>query len=509
MYLGEILRCAGCVDLNTIFCVQALHPNMWTLVYLLLLAWAAAAVALGAFAVHLRKSADKETRTEAHAALRDTLAFYGALWHYLVRGGSLDDCPHFSEPDDRHARVQVFSLALVFRLWSLPHYRNGTFQEDMRKNLRNVALPGTGVPLSVFAAARPLALFFLLVLYPAAAAASAAHRARVDAERSRYKSATAAFFAFYAQQLVRPQDWFSFWRLNCRVATAHALASGDEGYALEDKLAFIRAAEAAKVPTTPVLAHRAIVCKHRNEEGGMGFQAFSNAVAGGDWIIQERLSNSEFLAGMLPANAPLSTFRVISGSTLGAKTLEGLQDARPPLDAPRGGPAAAASPPPDGVAALSCVWRAGRAGAATDHDSILFDVDMASGEIRGGTSNAHWYRLWSKALSTKWLSTHGAQTHPDTGRRISGTKVPRFREDVLDVVVDAHRRLAPNVPLIGWDVALTEEHGPVLLEGNFSCNFFRGTFDQSKYFLMVERYLRVLEAPVRRAGEAGEGKKSA
>ena len=31
-------------------------------------------------------------------------------------------------------------------------------------------------------------------------------------------------------------------------------------------------------------------------------------------------------------------------------------------------------------------------------------------------------------------------------------------------------------------MALTKEHGMVLLEGNFSCNFFRGDFDEDKYF---------------------------
>jgi hypothetical protein len=90
-------------------------------------------------------------------------------------------------------QVQVYSLSLIFYLWNKPHYRNGTFQDDMVrplfyicsmstcalslanwiqctcksltaalcschalctfkkqvKNLRNVAIPGTGVPLSL------------------------------------------------------------------------------------------------------------------------------------------------------------------------------------------------------------------------------------------------------------------------------------------------------------------------------------------------------------------------
>jgi hypothetical protein len=39
-----------------------------------------------------------------------------------------------------------------------------------------------------------------------------------------------------------------------------------------------------------------IICKHRNEEGGLGFHAFKNATVGGDWIIQESLTNAPWLA---------------------------------------------------------------------------------------------------------------------------------------------------------------------------------------------------------------------
>lgn len=438
-------------------------------------------VAVAAVSLYIRQNTDAEVAAAARAALDDTRDFYSALYFFLVRGGSFDKCPYFPASSDLQARVQVYSLALIFRMWSLPHYRNGTFQDDMSKNLRNVAIPGTGIPLSLFATHKLLAYAFLVFFYPLAAAVSAVHRARVDPMRLDFPgSPIVAFSAFYREQLLRPQDWFSFWRINCRLATAHAYVTGDHGYELEDKLKFIRACEEADVPTTPVLTVPSIICKHRNEEGGLGFQAFANAVAGGDWIIQERLANNASLQALLPRDAPLSTFRVISGSVAGVRELDGGEGEDSSGD----------------ITALSCVWRAGRAGAATDHDSILFDVDMASGEIKGGTSNAHWYRLWQKALQTSWLSSHGVEKHPDTGLQISGFSVPQFKRDVLEIVVDAHRRLAPNVPLIGWDVALTKEHGPVLLEGNFSCNFFRGTFDQKRYFEMVGRYFSALDGRI-------------
>lgn len=49
----------------------------------------------------------------------------------------------------------------------------------------------------------------------------------------------------------------------------------------------------------------------------MGIKFFDNASHGGEWIIQEAYTNSKELAKLLPKSAPLSTFRVITASTLG------------------------------------------------------------------------------------------------------------------------------------------------------------------------------------------------
>jgi hypothetical protein len=57
-----------------------------------------------------------------------------------------------------------------------------------------------------------------------------------------------------------------------------------------------------------------IVIKHKSEEGGLGIYFYRNALVGGDWIIQERLDNSDWLNLLLPDNAPLSTLRVITAS---------------------------------------------------------------------------------------------------------------------------------------------------------------------------------------------------
>ena len=60
-------------------------------------------------------------------------------------------------------------------------------------------------------------------------------------------------------------------------------------------------------------------------------------------------------------------------------------------------------------------------------------------------------------------------------------------------MTEAHRKLMPRVPLVGWDVALTREHGMVLLEANLSCNFFRASFDIPTYTGFVEEVLAFLE----------------
>ena len=59
----------------------------------------------------------------------------------------------------------------------------------------------------------------------------------------------------------------------------------------------------------------------------------------------------------------------------------------------------------------------------------------------------------------------------------------------------AHATLCPTVPLVGWDAVQTT-HGirVCLLEANFSCNFFLGSFDRDEYFQFVADYFTRLEA---------------
>jgi hypothetical protein len=227
---------------------------------------------------------------------------------------------------DTRARVQVYSLALIFELWDKPHYRNGSFQEDMIKNLRNVAIPGTGVPLSLFCYYKATALLFVLVLLPLICLAAALNKAATEF-RQTYRGRkfdgvanTAAHIAtetlkHYTEQLLHPPDWFSFWTLNCRLASLHSLKTQTSGYRMEDKWTFLVEGEKRGVPVTPYMKCGAIVVKDTNEEGGMGIHFFNNAYNGGNWIIQEKIDNSEAIKKLLPDNPPLSTVRVITTST--------------------------------------------------------------------------------------------------------------------------------------------------------------------------------------------------
>lgn len=408
-------------------------------------------------------------------AVTATVQFLAAVWHFLL-GRSYDACPYFA--DSPQALAQVYSLCTVLWLWHRPHYRTGTYQDDMKTNLRNVAIPGTGTPLSILVQHKLLGLAFLLVGYPAVALVAGIRKGGLSVNNA---------LDAYVEQLLRPQDWFSFWRLNCTLASFHALVTEAKGFSMEDKWTFLTAAKEAGVPVSPWLDTEAIVVKDKNEEGGMGIHFYGNAVHGGQWIIQPKLNNAGVVKKMLPANAPLSTLRVITASRGGMRSST-------TAEAPLPG-----SPIPEDVEALSCVFRAGRAGASTDHDSILFDVDLATGKVLNGTTNMHWYQLGlDKTLTTPWLClTHDITHHPDSGQKVTGHVIPDI-DKVRELCEDAHYRLLPDVPLAGWDVAITEEAGMCLLEVNLSCNFFRGKFDQRAYFELVGEYFSFLDRASRK-----------
>mmetsp|Transcript_6552 Transcript_6552/g.20455 ORF Transcript_6552/g.20455 Transcript_6552/m.20455 type:complete len:435 (+) Transcript_6552:50-1354(+) len=409
------------------------------------------------------------------ALATDTWTYWRVMWGYVAKsepygGATVFVARGYAEEEARRMGVHVFSLALALRLWDRPHYRKSSYAADVRDNFRNVAVPGTGVPLSILARHKVLTVAFLAVGYPFACLCAAVAHVR--------RNAGVSLRAAYREQLLAPKDWFSLWRINSRLAAWHSLvtrrSNGDSeswhDYAMENKWTFLEKGLELGVPVSPVLSKPVRLCvKHKNEEGGLGIYFYENALNGGDWIIQEVMDNAEAVATLLPADAPLSTFRVMTASKASL-----LQGNGPPLTEE------------EVFFPLSCVFRAGRAGAATDHSSILFDVDVRTGTIGRGTTNAQWYRLYETRVP--WGPPPPIYDHPDTGARVSGHTIPDFHAKVLQVAVDAHKALLPNVPLAGWDVVLAKQHGPCLLEANLSCNFFRGSFDEALYYGLIHDF---------------------
>lgn len=426
---------------------------------------------------------------QALSILSTTRTYYSGFFYYLFGSGrhspyqlgnkgTISSLEIQSTDSDKtklfkqHARIHLYSMASVFYLYNKPHYRKGSYRDDLVDNLRNVAIPGTGIPLSLVAQNRILGLWYLMTAYPVVSYVASIHKWFM----SKFSSSISEE---YATRLLAPDDWFSYWRLNCNVVGLHALLNDmPPGYDMENKWTFLEEGSKLGVPVSPFLRTPGVVVKHRNEEGGMGIYFYKNATVGGDWIIQETISNSNWVSSLLPPKAPLSTFRVITQSKASIHIDE--------------------VPQRDDITALSCVFRAGRQGAATDHDSILFDVDVKTGLIRGGTTNAHWYRLGLlEALPGRcpWRSHHGYQTHPDGDIAVSGNYVPDIAS-LLALVEESHLKMCPDVPLAGWDVVLSADPKlPVcLLEVNLSCNFFRGSFDTKVYLDFIDESFQKIQA---------------
>lgn len=87
-----------------------------------------------------------------------TTTYYRGLFYYLIGGGRTSAYEqverrfgplipeHEHDVFRQHARIHLFSLASNFYLYKKPHYRKGSYRDDLIDNLRNVAIPGTGIP---------------------------------------------------------------------------------------------------------------------------------------------------------------------------------------------------------------------------------------------------------------------------------------------------------------------------------------------------------------------------
>jgi hypothetical protein len=440
--------------------------------------------------------------------------------------------------------IHLYLLSCNFYLYHRNHYRKDTYVQDLQDNLSNVAIPGTAIPLSYFVYHNRIGLYcitvpFIVFLYPLVSFLAAIHlyyvtttHATATKEQNTASSSSSPSTSSsssssslssssiaheYMIRLLAPNDWFTYWRYNSIIVALHAHvhhvtvestitnsttssnsnSSNDNHYyqncnnmsyeyAVENKWIFLQRGDQLHVPISPYMkTPKAIVVKHKNEEGGMGIYFYNNAAynnnnnnnnddsnTNGDWIIQERLYNSEWVSSLLPNHAPLSTFRVITcsrGATMNQNDNNNSNNSN--------------NVTMNDIIPLSCVFRAGRDHAKTDHDAIFFNVDIHTGMIGGGTTNKHWYQLglYNGIICTKWRTyeTDRTNVHPDGNIPIYGNIVPNI-QSMIQLVQNAHYTLCPHVPFCGWDVVLSSN--PIvpicLLEVNLSCNFFRGTFDQ-------------------------------
>ena len=159
------------------------------------------------------------------------------------------DCPllHRRCP---YSALWVFSLARTPHLWGKRHYRATSFGADIRANLRNVAMPGTGIAMHRILYGPISACLFLVFIYPLIALASAAYltirstnklgvKADDGGERGSSWAATQCGMndghasliglpARFEELLLRPRHWFAIWRLNCFLVAWHAMRHSDD-----------------------------------------------------------------------------------------------------------------------------------------------------------------------------------------------------------------------------------------------------------------------------------------
>lgn len=200
-----------------------------------------------------------------------TIKYHYCLYQLLWEKKSYNQIELFN--DDVWAKVQVYSISLIFKMWSKPHYRSNSFQKDMQDNLKNVAVPGTGIPLHLFCYHWFLCLLFILILNPLLSFIGAIHKSWIETDNLNDFLINTSIY--YGNHLLHPNDWFSFWRLNCRLVSYHSMLLHGPGYSMENKWTFLTHGKDLGVPVSPFYTDiESIVCKNVNIEGGMGIHFF-------------------------------------------------------------------------------------------------------------------------------------------------------------------------------------------------------------------------------------------
>lgn len=186
-----------------------------------------------------------------------TISFYQSFIYFL-KGNSpaSSSCPYWKPSNGdspetllfkQNARVHMYTFAAAFWLYDKPHYRKGSYRDDLIDNLRNVAIPGTGLPLSLIVIHKLVALLFCLIINPLVCLIASLHLCIIKHEIS-----IEDLSKEYATRLLAPNDWFTLWRMNCRIAGMHALLNDNPpGYDMENKWTFLEEGDKRGVPVSP------------------------------------------------------------------------------------------------------------------------------------------------------------------------------------------------------------------------------------------------------------------
>ena len=213
----------------------------------------------------------EKTSSNRNMSITQTLfVYFRIFFYYLYSGKGIDS--YSSSEIDRRILVHIYSLVLAVRLFSLPHYRAKCYGDDLRANLRNVVVPFTAIPLSIFCLNKFFCLFFLIFIYPFWALIGSIYLSIYDPSR---KTVDQHFY----EQLLKPNYWFATWRINCTIVAYHSYKKWEqtkEQYAMEDKGHFLLEGQKLNVPVTPVLDIPRIMVKHKSIEGGMGINVYEN-----------------------------------------------------------------------------------------------------------------------------------------------------------------------------------------------------------------------------------------
>lgn len=101
-------------------------------------------------------------------------------------------------------------------------------------------------------------------------------------------------------------------------------------------------------------------------------------------------------------------------------------------------------------------------------------LKMGNGDVIDNFAHGGMYTM----LDEDGVALHAAfdvagdayEIHPISGIRIPGFRVPLYRQ-VLDLV-DEIARIVPEIPYVGWDIAISPDR-PVVIEGNYNTGVFQ------------------------------------